>query len=129
MRPRRLTRAQTITLGMAGATALLAILALLAPGWREQRHLKRVNAEIARLEPTVKEVERVARELDRKRKLITTVDALESTGIRPLPVLRDLVFHRMRIVPWLRKEMVRTLAGLKTGALVHRDPRRLAGLQ
>ncbi|HXU89220.1 MAG TPA: PilN domain-containing protein [Methylomirabilota bacterium] len=90
MRPRRLTRAQTITLGMAGATALLAILALLAPGWREQRHLKRVNAEIARLEPTVKEVERVARELDRKRKLITTVDALESTGIRPLPVLRDL---------------------------------------
>ena len=90
MRPRRLSRAQTITLGMAGATALLAILALLAPGWREQRHLKRVNAEIARLEPTVKEVDRVARELERKRKLIATVDAIEAAGIRPLPVLRDL---------------------------------------
>jgi len=90
MRPRRLTRPQTITLGMAAATALLGILALLAPGWREQRHLKRVNAEIARLEPTVKEVDRVARELERKRKLLASVDAIEATGIRPLPVLRDL---------------------------------------
>ena len=90
VRPRRLTRPQAITLGMAAATVLLAIVALLAPGWREQRHLKRVNAEIARLEPTVKEADRVVRELERKRKLIATVDGLESTGIRPLPVLRDL---------------------------------------
>jgi Tfp pilus assembly protein PilN len=90
VRPRRLTRPQLITLGMAGATALLAVLALLAPGWREQRHLKRVNAEIARLEPSVKEADRVVRELERKRKVITTVDSIESAGIRPLPVLRDL---------------------------------------
>jgi general secretion pathway protein L len=90
VRPRRLTRPQLITLGMTGVTALLAILALLAPGWREQRHLKRVNAEIARLEPTVKEADRVVRELERKRKVITTVDGIESAGIRPLPVLRDL---------------------------------------
>jgi general secretion pathway protein L len=90
VRPRRLTRPQLVTLGMAGATALLAVLALLAPGWREQRHLKRVNAEIARLEPTVKEADRVVRELERKRKVIATVDTIESAGIRPLPVLRDL---------------------------------------
>lgn len=90
IRPRRLTRPQLITLGMAGATALLAVLALLAPGWREQRHLKRVNAEIARLEPTVKEADRVVRELERKRKVIATVDSVESAGVRPLPVLRDL---------------------------------------
>jgi Tfp pilus assembly protein PilN len=90
VRPRRLTRPQLITLGMTGATALLAILALLAPGWREQRHLKRVNAEIARLEPTVREADRVVRELERKRKVITTVEGIESAGIRPLPVLRDL---------------------------------------
>jgi Tfp pilus assembly protein PilN len=90
VRPRRLTRPQAVTLGMAAATVLLAIVALLAPGWREQRHLKRLNAEIARLEPSVKEADRVVRELDRKRKLIATVDGIESTGIRPLPVLRDL---------------------------------------
>lgn len=90
VRPRRITRAQAITLGMAGATALLAVLALLAPGWREQRHLKRMNAEIARLEPTVKEADRVVRELERKRKVIATVEGIEATSIRPLPVLRDL---------------------------------------
>jgi Tfp pilus assembly protein PilN len=90
LQPRRLTRPQAITLGMAAATVLLGIVALLAPGWREQRHLKRVNAEIARLDPSVKEADRVVRELERKRKLIATVDGIESTGIRPLPVLRDL---------------------------------------
>jgi Tfp pilus assembly protein PilN len=90
VRPRRLTRPQVTTLGMAGATALLGILALLAPGWREHRHLTRLNAEIARLEPTVKEADRVVRELDRKRKLISTADAVEASAIRPLPVLRDL---------------------------------------
>jgi Tfp pilus assembly protein PilN len=90
VRPRRLSRPQAITLGMAAGTVGLVVLALLAPGWREQRHLKRVNAEIARLEPTVKEADRVARELDRKRKLLATVDGIESAGIRPLPVLRDL---------------------------------------
>ena len=90
LQPRRLTRSQAITLGMAAATVLLGIVALLAPGWREQRHLKRVNAEIARLDPSVKEADRVVRELERKRKLVATVDGIESTGIRPLPVLRDL---------------------------------------
>lgn len=32
-----------------------------------------------------------------------------------LAAVRDLVFDRMKIVPYLRREMVRTLAGLKTG--------------
>jgi Tfp pilus assembly protein PilN len=75
---------------MAAATVLLAILALLAPSWREQRHLSRLNAEIARLDPSVKDADRVLRELERKRKLIATADAVESAAIRPLPVLRDL---------------------------------------
>ncbi len=48
---------------------------------------------------------------------------------RSLPVLRDLVFDRMKLVPWLRREMLRTLAGLKTGLLSHRDAGRLAGRQ
>jgi 2-polyprenyl-6-methoxyphenol hydroxylase-like FAD-dependent oxidoreductase len=32
-----------------------------------------------------------------------------------LPWGRDLIFNRLKIVPWLRKEMVATLSGLKTG--------------
>ena len=46
---------------------------------------------------------------------------------RSLPVVRDLVFDRLKIVPWLRKEMIRTLAGLKTGFLTNRDAASLAG--
>jgi hypothetical protein len=38
----------------------------------------------------VKETDRVLRELERKRKLIQTAEGMEATGIRPLPVLRDL---------------------------------------
>lgn len=46
---------------------------------------------------------------------------------RLLPWLRDLTFDRMKIVPWLHGEMLRTLAGLKTGLLTHRDAAWLAG--
>jgi Tfp pilus assembly protein PilN len=90
LRPRRLTRPQAISVGFAAATVLLGIVALLAPGWREQRHLGRLNAEIARLEPSVKDADRVLRELERKRKLLATADSIEATGVRPLPVLREL---------------------------------------
>lgn len=46
---------------------------------------------------------------------------------RSLPVLRDLVFDRLKVVPWMRREMLRTLAGLKTGLLTHAEARHLAG--
>src|SRR6267142_7172148 len=90
VRPRRLTRAQTFTLGMAAVTAVLVVVALLAPGWREQRHLNRINAEVERLDPSVKAVDRVLRDLERKRKLLATVDGFEAAAVRPLPVLREL---------------------------------------
>ncbi len=39
-----------------------------------------------------------------------------------LPVIRDLVFHPMRFVPWMHGEMLRTLSGLKTGLLTSASP-------
>jgi 2-polyprenyl-6-methoxyphenol hydroxylase-like FAD-dependent oxidoreductase len=36
---------------------------------------------------------------------------------RALALMRDLTFDRMAPIPWLRREMLRTLAGLKTGVL------------
>jgi Tfp pilus assembly protein PilN len=90
VRPRRLSRSQVFTVGMATAVGALGLIALLAPGWREQSRLTRLNAEIARLEPDVKNVERLLREVERKRKLLATVDAAEAAGVRPLPALRDL---------------------------------------
>ncbi|HEU4368561.1 MAG TPA: PilN domain-containing protein [Methylomirabilota bacterium] len=90
VRPRRLTRAQGLTLTVAAGTALLLVTALLVPGYREQRHLSRINAQIARLDSEVRATERLAREVERKRKLLTTVTGLEAGALRPLPVLREL---------------------------------------
>jgi Tfp pilus assembly protein PilN len=90
LRPRRLTRAQGFTLGVAAATALLLVAALLVRGYREERHLARINAEITRLEPQVRTAERLVRDLERKRKLLTTINGIESAALRPLPVLREL---------------------------------------
>ena len=44
-----------------------------------------------------------------------------------LALARDLTFHRLKILPYLRREMVRTLAGLKTGLFTHHGPKTLAG--
>jgi Tfp pilus assembly protein PilN len=90
MRPRHLTRGQVITAGVGVATLVAVIAALLVPGYRESRYLARLNAEIARVDPEVRTVESVVRELERKRKLLATVDGLQRNGLRPLPVLRDL---------------------------------------
>jgi 2-polyprenyl-6-methoxyphenol hydroxylase-like FAD-dependent oxidoreductase len=44
-----------------------------------------------------------------------------------LALARDLTFHHLKILPYLRREMVRTLAGLKTGLFTHHPPNTLAG--
>jgi general secretion pathway protein L len=90
LRPRRLSRAQVITIGTAVVTAALLVAAAAVPGVREQRQLARVNAEIGRLDPEVRAVERVLRDLERKRKLLGTINGIETNAIRPLPVLREL---------------------------------------
>jgi 2-polyprenyl-6-methoxyphenol hydroxylase-like FAD-dependent oxidoreductase len=41
---------------------------------------------------------------------------------------RDIAFHRLKIVPWLRGEMLRTLAGLKTGLVTSASAEVLAGM-
>jgi len=43
--------------------------------------------------------------------------------------LRDLTFNRLKIIPYLKREMVRTLAGLKTGIFSHADPEAIAGMK
>jgi 2-polyprenyl-6-methoxyphenol hydroxylase-like FAD-dependent oxidoreductase len=47
---------------------------------------------------------------------------------RALAVLRDLAFDRLKLVPWLHRQMLRTLAGLKTGMFSHAAAETLAGL-
>jgi 2-polyprenyl-6-methoxyphenol hydroxylase-like FAD-dependent oxidoreductase len=48
---------------------------------------------------------------------------------RLLADVRDLAFDRLKIIPYLRREMLRTLAGLKTGLVTSATPDGLAGAQ
>jgi len=90
IKPRRLTRQEMFTGGVLAATVLLALAALLVPGYRDSRSLGRLNAEIARIDPEVRAVERVARELERKRQLLVTLEKIGPGALQPLPVLREL---------------------------------------
>ena len=90
LRPRQITRGQLVTAGFAAATILLALGALLAPGWRETRRLADLNARIGRLDPEVRATERVLQDLERNRRLLATIQSLENSSVRPLPLLREL---------------------------------------
>src|SRR5881296_1157530 len=90
LRPRQITRGQLVTVGFAAATILLALGALLAPGWRETRRLADLNARITRLDTDVRATERVLQDLERNRRLLATIQSLENSSVRPLPLLREL---------------------------------------
>jgi Tfp pilus assembly protein PilN len=90
LRPRRLSRAQLITAGALAATLLLVVTALLVPGFRQTRRLASINARIASMDSEVRGVEATLRELERKRRLFTTVQTIQAASVRPLPVLREL---------------------------------------
>jgi Tfp pilus assembly protein PilN len=90
LRPRRLTRAQLVTAGLAATTVALAVAALLVPGYRESRRLAALDARLAQLDPEVRATERLVAELERKRRVLAAVRGIETGSVRPLPVLREL---------------------------------------
>jgi len=90
IKPRRFTHQEKLTGAVLAATVLLALVALFLPGFREGRRLARLNAEIARIDPEVKTVERAARELERKRQLLATLEKVGTGALQPLPLLREL---------------------------------------
>lgn len=90
LRPRRLTRQQFVALGALAAAVILGITALLIPGQRENRRLATVNKRIVELDGPVRAVEQTLQELERKRRLLATIQSLETGALRPLPVLREL---------------------------------------
>jgi Tfp pilus assembly protein PilN len=90
IKPRRFTRQEIMTGGALVATLLLALAALLVPGLIESRRLARLNGDITRIDPDVRAVEKVARELDHKRQLLGIVEKINSTSLQPLALLREL---------------------------------------
>jgi Tfp pilus assembly protein PilN len=89
-RPRRLSRTQLATLGTLAATLILVLAALLYPGYRTTRYLASVNTDITEQASEVRAVERVLQEVERKRRLLATIESIGASSVRPLPVLREL---------------------------------------
>jgi Tfp pilus assembly protein PilN len=89
-RPFRLTRSHIVTGAIAAATVVLALSALMVPGYRDGRRLARLDADIARLDPEVRTVERMLKDLEGKRRVVGTVENLEATALRPLAVMREI---------------------------------------
>jgi Tfp pilus assembly protein PilN len=81
---------QKLTVGMSVLTACLGLAALFAPGLRDQRQLSGLEAEIRRLDPDVRAVERLMGDLERRRRLLATAQEITSKSVHPLAVVREL---------------------------------------
>ncbi|HYB69868.1 MAG TPA: PilN domain-containing protein [Candidatus Bathyarchaeia archaeon] len=90
VRARTTSLARRITAGLAAATTVLGLGLLLAHGHAQERYLARVSAEIQRLDPEVKAVERLGVQIAQEKRLLATLRSADSGGLRPLPVLREL---------------------------------------
>jgi Tfp pilus assembly protein PilN len=90
LRPFRLTRGHVFTGAVAAAAVLLTLAALMVPGLRDSRRLARLDGDIASLDGEVRAVERMLKDLESKRRVVRTIGNLETTALRPLPVMREL---------------------------------------
>ncbi len=89
-RPRQLHWSQLTTAACLAVAALLGIGVLLAQGIQDRRHLASVTEAIRALDPEVKSVEALIGEVEKKRRLLTTLKTVESSAIRPLPILKEI---------------------------------------
>lgn len=90
LRPRRPGLALVMTAAMLVITAGLGAATVVLHGARDAERLARLDAEIRRLDADVMAIERLRADLDRRRRLLATVQSVEAGGLHPLPVLREL---------------------------------------
>jgi Tfp pilus assembly protein PilN len=72
-----------VTLGIGAAIPAVAFV-------KERRALAALEASIAHLAPEVQRAERLAADVERARRELTTLHSFEEQGLHPLPVLREL---------------------------------------
>src|SRR4029434_5231911 len=93
--------ARPFTTGMAVAAGGLGLALLLAHSYGQSTHLARLNAEIRRLDPEVKAVEQLGADVQLRRQLLSVLHSVQSGGLQPLPVLKDLT-ELLPIDAWLQ---------------------------
>ena len=101
LRPRSVSPGQLVTAGTAVLAALLGLGILVGQGYRQHRYADQLAKAIRALDPEVKSVEALAAELAQKKRLLETIQSIERTNIRALPVLKELT-ERIPQEAWLR---------------------------
>jgi Tfp pilus assembly protein PilN len=94
-------RHHLVTAAALTVTATLGVALLFAQNVMQERYLGRLTAEIRRLDPETKRVERLTSELSEQKRLMATLRGLEGAGIRPLALLRELT-ELMPADAWLQ---------------------------
>ncbi len=79
-----------LTVALVVITTALGITTAVMQGLRDQERLAKLETEIRRLDSQVTSIERLRKELERRRKLLAVVQTAETGGLQPLPILRDL---------------------------------------
>lgn len=90
LRPRQLRPGQLATAASVAVAALLGLSLIFARGYQDQHYLDRLNQAIRALDPEVRAVERWSAELEKKRRLLAIVTAVEEASLKPLPLLKEL---------------------------------------
>ena len=90
LRPRTWTGAQIATAAMLALALGSGIAALSVQGYRDQRHVETLETAARGLDSQVKEVERVAADVARKKAMLSAMQSAERGGLRALPLLREL---------------------------------------
>lgn len=90
LRPRFVTAGQLVTAGVATLTAALGLTALLAQGYVDRHRLDGLDRATRALAPQVQVVTQLTAELNQKKRLLAAFKAVETSGIRPLPFMREL---------------------------------------
>lgn len=101
VRPRTISTGELVTVGTAMLTLLLGLGLVLGQGYKQQRYANRLTQAIRALDPEVKAVEALSAELAQKKRLLETIQSIERSDLRALPVLKELT-ERVPQDAWLR---------------------------
>jgi general secretion pathway protein L len=101
LRPRTLSAGQIVTAGTVAVTVLLGLGLVLGQGYKQDRYATQLGEALRQLDPEVKAVERLSAELAQRKRLLQTVQWIEKSEPRPLPIMRELT-DRLPQDAWLR---------------------------
>jgi Tfp pilus assembly protein PilN len=90
LRPLVLTPRHAVTGGLGAAAAALLLAALLLHGHRDARYLERLDQATRALDGEARAVDALGNELGGARRLLASLRTIESSGLKPLPLLREL---------------------------------------